>query len=532
MRLSSLLLGLGTLATVLVFGDTSLRADPPEAPSKNQDKDKDKEKEQAAADFAGTVVPFLTKNCFACHGNGKKRGDVALDGYKSLEAVQQDRDLWESVLDMVRSGQMPPKNAKLFPSVPEVELAVRALDDVLTQFDCSGPRNAGRVTLRRLNRTEYNNTIRDLVGVDFKPAADFPEDDVGYGFDNIGDVLTLSPLLLERYLSAADAIMEQAIVIDDPPKPAKTRLGRLRIAFGAGESRNGAAVLRGARPGRRGELLEEGDYTIRIEASARLTDDEPARAAFRINGETIKQFEVKADGAAPATIEFKSRIKSGSHRIAIVYLNPSKQDDEDEEKAKDKPKRELTIGGVGFDGPYNPPAAVLPESHKRLMAHRPLLSPREAAREIVTRFAGEAFRRPVKPEEVDRCLALYDQAEKEGERFENCVKMALERILVSPLFLFRVELDPSERRAGDVLPDQRVRAGQPALVFPLEQHARCGAVRPGREGGAAEEPRPPGPADAPGPEVVRVRAELLRPVADDPQARLRRSRPEGVPDLQ
>ena len=79
--------------------------------------------------------------------------------------------------------------------------------------DCSGPRNPGRVTLRRLNRTEYNNTIRDLIGVDFKPAGDFPADDVGYGFDNIGDVLSLSPLLLERYLAAADTILEQAIVV-------------------------------------------------------------------------------------------------------------------------------------------------------------------------------------------------------------------------------------------------------------------------------------------------------------------------------
>jgi hypothetical protein len=451
MRLSPLLLGLTTLAAILSLGEPSLRADPPEAPSPEApSKDKDKDRQQAAADFANAVVPFLSKNCFACHGNGKKRGDVALDGYKSIEAVQQDRDLWESVLEMVRSGQMPPKNAKKFPSVPEVELAVRALDDVLTQFDCSGPRNAGRVTLRRLNRTEYNNTIRDLVGVDFKPAADFPEDDVGYGFDNIGDVLTLSPLLLERYLSAAEAILEQAIVIDDPPKPTKTRLGRLRIALGAGESRGGTAVLRALGSAAAETYFEEGDYTIRIEASAKLTDDEPLRAAFRIDGETIKTIEVKADASAPVTIEFPSRIKSGSHRVAIVFLNPSKRNDEDEdkEKVKDKPQRELTIRGVGFDGPYNPPAAVLPESHKRLMAHRPDLAPREAAREILTRFASAAFRRPVKPEEVEVCLDLYDRAEKEGERFENRVKLALGRILVSPQFLFRVELDPPGAEPG------------------------------------------------------------------------------------
>jgi hypothetical protein len=433
---------------VLALQAVPLRADPPAAPSR--DKDQDKDKEQASADFAKDVVPFLAKNCFACHGNGKKRGDVALDGYKSIEAVQEDRDLWESVLEMVRSGQMPPKNAKTVPSVAEVELAVRALDDVLAQFDCTGPRNAGRVTLRRLNRNEYNNTIRDLVGVDFKPAADFPNDDVGYGFDNIGDVLSLSPLLFERYLSAAEAILEQAILIEDPPKPVKNRLGRLRVAFGAGESRpGGLAVLRALGSAAAETFFEEGDYTIRIEASARLTDDEPLRAAFRIDGETIKEFEVKADGSSPETIELNYRIKTGSHRIAIVFLNPSKRDGEDEDKEKkDAPKRELSIRGVVFDGPYNPPATVFPESHKRLMAHRSGLSPREAAREIVTRFATAAFRRPVKPEEVERCLHLYDQAEKEGERFENCIKMALERVLISPQFLFRVELDPPGAEPG------------------------------------------------------------------------------------
>ncbi len=92
-----------------------------------------------------------------------------------------------------------------------------------TSSTARGPGSDGRVTIRRLNRVEYNNTIRDLVGVDFKPAADFPNDDVGYGFDNIGDVLSLSPLLLEKYLSAAESILDRAIVIADPPKPAKSR---------------------------------------------------------------------------------------------------------------------------------------------------------------------------------------------------------------------------------------------------------------------------------------------------------------------
>ena len=90
-----------------------------------------------------------------------------------------------------------------------------AIEGVLANLDCSKTPNVGRVTVRRLNRAEYNNTIRDLVGVDHQPAADFPQDDVGYGFDNIGDVLSTTPLLFERYLTAAETIMQKVIVVPD-----------------------------------------------------------------------------------------------------------------------------------------------------------------------------------------------------------------------------------------------------------------------------------------------------------------------------
>src|SRR3954464_7083085 len=112
----------------------------------------------------------------------------------------------------------------------------------------------------------------------------------------------------------------------------------------------------------------------------------------------------------------------------------------------------LYVRNLSMEGPFNAPPPVLPESHKRIMAHEPGLAPREAARAIVTRFATRAFRRPVKPEEVENILKMYDRAEKEGERFENRVRLALARILVSPHFLFRVELDPADAKPGTAYP--------------------------------------------------------------------------------
>ena len=181
---------------------------------------------------------------------------------KDESAIQENREVWENVLEMVRTGEMPPEAAKAAAARRRPRPRFRRIDTVLGEFDCTGPRNVGRVTIRRLNRAEYNNTIRDLVGVDFKPAADFPNDDVGYGFDNIGDVLSLSPLLLEKYLSAAESVLDQAIVIADPPKPTEERLGSLRASFGAGGPRRrggnvpacGKGRISGAELHRRGRL--------------------------------------------------------------------------------------------------------------------------------------------------------------------------------------------------------------------------------------------------------------------------------------
>ena len=131
---------------------------------------------------------------------------------------------------MIESNKMPPPKAKSQPTAAEVKAAVESVGAVLASFDCTKQRSVGRVTIRRLNRNEYNNTIRDLIGIDFKPADDFPSDDVGYGFDNIGDVLTISPMLLERYLAAAENILDRAIVIADPPKAAKEKLAGLRAS--------------------------------------------------------------------------------------------------------------------------------------------------------------------------------------------------------------------------------------------------------------------------------------------------------------
>ncbi len=157
--------------------------------------------------FAADVAPFLTRHCTGCHGAKKPRGGVVLDFTgKGEPAVTQDRPLWEKVADALRSGDMPPAQ-KPRPAAAEVEAVNRWLDVAVFRVDCGGPKDPGRATIRRLNRAEYNNTVRDLFGHPLRPADDFPGDDVGFGFDNDGDVLSMPPLLMEKYLAAAEKVV-------------------------------------------------------------------------------------------------------------------------------------------------------------------------------------------------------------------------------------------------------------------------------------------------------------------------------------
>lgn len=432
--------------------------------------------------YTADLLPFLVKNCYACHGNGKTRGDLALDKFTGEETVQRDRKLWENVLHMVRSGEMPPKE-KPRPAAKDVEAFLQSLDGLLASMDCSGTRNVGRVTLHRLNKSEYNNTIRDLIGVNFRPADDFPNDDVGYGFDNIGDVLSVSPLLLERYLAAADSILDQAIVTTEVPKPSKIRMPELKIAQGAGEDRRGTVTItRGTVVGE--SYLDEGDYIIRATVYGEQLGKEPVKAALRLGRKELQQFEVKAVQAEPIVLEFKTRLPKGTSRLGVNFVNPYAEDLPADKKpsepkaveaktkdgkappaqAKDskadkgtkgetkpvatKKERKLVVRRIEAEGPFNPPPPVVSDVQRRLLAHKEGVPPREAAREIVSHFATQAYRRPVAPDEIERILKIYDRAAQEGERFEGRIRLALTRILVSPFFLFRVELDPPGAKAG------------------------------------------------------------------------------------
>ncbi|MDA0751153.1 MAG: DUF1587 domain-containing protein, partial [Verrucomicrobia bacterium] len=162
-----------------------------------------------ALDYQSDIEPILIDFCYDCHGDGMDKGKVALDGYSSHADRLNDKELWMRVIKNLRAGLMPPSD-KPQPKAEQLQQLENWIKRSVFELDPKNP-NPGRVTMRRLNRAEYQHTIRDLMGVEFRVYEEFPPDDTGFGFDNIGDVLSVSPLLMEKYMDAAEMIVSEAV---------------------------------------------------------------------------------------------------------------------------------------------------------------------------------------------------------------------------------------------------------------------------------------------------------------------------------
>ncbi len=395
-----------------------------------------------AGSFDQVARPFLAKYCIDCHGPKKQSGSLALHKADAA-SVQDDRPSWESVLEKLRAGEMPPKK-KPQPTAAEKAAFLAWLDGALAHSACTKPADPGRVTLRRLNRAEYNNTVRDLLGLDVQPADDFPADDVGYGFDNIGDVLAVSPLLFEKYLAAAERITDKAFTFDLAPLPPIVyyRSFEFRASVRTDAYRDRSKVFTDGDLSVTHQFKGDGTYVFKYRAWGNPIDREPVRVAVRIDDKEVYQGDLRpqAENRQPPTREFKAPVKAGARKVSIAILNP-KADPE----AADPKKRARTVlfGSLEIQGPM-PVVERLPnEAYKRIMVAQPGngLSERECARRICENLARRAFRRPVTADEVDRLVRLVDVAKAQGDGFDKGIQLAVEAVLVSPHFLFKVEHD-------------------------------------------------------------------------------------------
>ena len=389
-------------------------------------------------DFARDVKPLMETYCYKCHGNGKKKGGLALDGFASMEASLQDQKTWGHVLENLRTGDMPPDDAKQ-PTLDEREKMMRWVDVAVFAVDPANP-DPGRVTIRRLNRAEYNNTIRDLVGVDFQPADDFPADDSGYGFDNIGDVLTLPPVLFERYLAAAEKVMSLAILNDHKPRAEKIEVDLFKIEGGP---KNGTtAVARKIDENESSvpvELPVPGEYNLKLTAESQKVGADATKVEWKFDGQLLRTTDLSGRKDAKDFLKATLRVdKPGPHTLTMRVLNPLAKPETD----KSKPTtRTFTVRQIVFFTPPQPVKAP-PSQYAIFKAGAGQRNLEFSARAIIMAFGKRAFRRPLGPNEVERFIYIYKEAGKKGGNFEQSVQTALTAILVSPYFIFRGEMQP------------------------------------------------------------------------------------------
>ena len=376
--------------------------------------------------FDGDIKPFIVKYCFECHQGEKAKAGLALERYANEADILKHRDIAEKILDNLETGLMPP-DGKPQPSDAERGAVMRWIETHVLKIDCSRI-DPGRVTLRRLNRAEYNNTIRDLLGVEIRPADEFPSDDVGYGFDNIGDVLSLPPVLLERYLAAAEKITDAAILTPDADR-APIRIGKGGTLASTGEV------------GAEFEFPVTGDYLLRARAYGDQAGPEPAKMTFRFDNNDLQTVDVPVSEGNAQNYDVRLKVDAGKRRFGVKFINDYYKPDDPDPKNRD---RNLHVEQIEVHGPIGVLPENLPESHKRLITCKPAdrAQAADCARSILRPFASRAFRRPATDDETARLVRLVEDALEQGDSFERGIQVALQAVLVSPHFLFRIELDP------------------------------------------------------------------------------------------
>ena len=389
-----------------------------------------------ASEFESKIKPMLENYCYDCHGDGAKKGQVTLDHFKSGDEVLAADDLWFRVLNNVRADVMPPAK-KDRPTDEEVEVLEKWIKYKAFGLDPKNP-DPGRVTVRRLNRVEYRNTIRDLMGIDFNTVEEFPPDDTGYGFDNIGDVLTISPLLLEKYFEAAEKIVSRAVPTVGKMMGEKTIDGRqFKGEGGDGEEMD---FYKEATVRHETKLDKDGEYVLTLGLNVRgAFDFDPGRAVviFKIDGEEKLRKEFGWDSNKRHEFKFEEKLKAGEHKFAVELQPLTKP----EEK---KTSVELRINELEIQGPLDPKDWAKTKNYDRFFSKDE--PPQDAgerkkyAREVLARITKKAFRRPVDDRTIDRLTEIAEEVyTTDGKSFEQGVAQAMVAVLASPRFLYRVE---------------------------------------------------------------------------------------------
>jgi Protein of unknown function (DUF1592)/Protein of unknown function (DUF1588)/Protein of unknown function (DUF1587)/Protein of unknown function (DUF1585)/Protein of unknown function (DUF1595) len=397
----------------------------------------------AATPFDKAVRPVLGQVCSACHNEKLQSGGLNVAGFLDPASLRNNREEWERILARLRAGEMPPRGV---PKPPAAQVAA-LLSYVQGEFDHADKSvkpDPGRVVTHRLNRSEYSNTIRDLLQVDFRASEEFPADDSGFGFDNIGEVLTVSPTLMQKYLQAAEQIASRAVGGDPLPKA------------GLFNPRDRVQRLDAGNIQLKYRIEYDADYIVRADLIGhRGEKDAPVNLVISADGRTLKTVAVpvqisavnkQGGGTQRSSEEVRVYLTEGEHTLQAEFAG-------DDFAAALPPADRLNINrniypeSIEIAGPF--PVAEAHASRRKFLICDPA-SGAACADRILTALAPRAYRRPVSKAELAELVRVYEKASAAGATPQQSLQFAITAMLVSPQFLFRIEHDPKPGAAGRI----------------------------------------------------------------------------------
>jgi mono/diheme cytochrome c family protein len=407
----------------------------PAAPAARTNAPRTVSKPPTVAAFTAATRELFDDTCSECHNPTDLSGGFDVNVYRSVDTLATDRDRWESILAKLKSREMPPDDAVIQPSDEQIHTLVKLLEKEFERADAAMKPDPGRVTARRLNRAEYTNTIRDLLAVDFRADRNFPTDDSGEGFDNIGDVLTVSPVLMEKYLAAAGRIAERAIATGSLPKPVEVEYSLRFKNLRRIDPSNVEATHR---------FDFDADYELKIGLPGqRAKDAPPVTLGLWIDGklEQTTRVETRPSGLVYFNPFSEERIRvpitEGDHTLRLGFIDdPFVKTLPQDEIYKDSVNK--WVGAVTVVGPFATSGEK--PSRKKILVCDPASGPRCVDRILAT-LARRAYRRPVTGAEVAALKRFVDMATADGQSVEQGIGLAIQAMLVSPHFLFHIERD-------------------------------------------------------------------------------------------
>ncbi len=385
--------------------------------------------------FDSTIKPMLKEKCGDCHWGVEATAGLGFDRYSRVEQVLDSHRRWEKVVEELKKKNMPPEDAEPL-TQQDRALIIKWIDETLALVDCSTVR-PGSVTIRRLNGIEYRNSVRDLLGVDYAPAADFPGDDVGYGFDNIADVMSLPPILMEKYLDAGEAIATRAIV--DPDNPlVDVKLAAIGFHGNNEFTSTDQGVLSmytNDTATKRVTLPMAGEYTVDVIAYGDQAGPEPVRMSLLLDDQLLDTVDVESKLRKPSTHRFIFQADvSAEHDLKIRFENDFLIDRKIGRQDRNLHVTEVHVRGPLLESTNDPQRPWL----KLDVEDEP-----GSAQFFIQGFVRAAFRRTLDETDVSRFSGLYNARRNEGLSFYESIRIVTQAVLVSPEFLFRFE-QPAE----------------------------------------------------------------------------------------